>query len=90
MKFGLRHIRYFIAVAEDEHFRRAARRLGVAQPALSRAIQHLEAELCFDLFDRSNRHVRLTLAGREFLERSKKIISAVEQDRKSTRLNSSH
>ena len=78
MKFGLRHIRYFIAVAEDEHFRRAAIRLGVAQPALSRAIQHLEAQLGFDLFYRANRQVSLTPAGRDFLESSKNIVSGVE------------
>lgn len=79
MKFGLRHIRYFIAVAEELHFRRAAERLGVAQPALSRAIQHLEQELKILLFDRSNRNVRITDAGSTFLEGCRGIMNAVER-----------
>ena len=78
MKFGLRHIRYFIAVAEDVHFRRAAGRLGVAQPALSRAIRHLEAELGVDLFDRTNKQVSLTAAGAEFLQSCRALVSGVE------------
>lgn len=78
MKIGLRHIRYFIAVAEELHFRRAADRLSVAQPALSRAIQHLEQELQVLLFDRSNRSVRITDAGQTFLEGCRSIMNAVE------------
>ena len=85
MKFGLRHIRYFIAVAEELHFRRAAVRLGIAQPALSRAIRYLEQELAVTLFERSNRSVALTPAGKTFLDGCRSVMSAVERTVDDTR-----
>jgi DNA-binding transcriptional LysR family regulator len=73
----LRHLRYFIATGEEQHYGRAARRLRVAQPALSRQIQNLEEELGFELFDRVPRGVRLNSAGKLFLEDARRILSEI-------------
>jgi DNA-binding transcriptional LysR family regulator len=64
----LRHLRYFIAVGEEQHFGRAANRLHVVQPALSRQIRDLERELGFLLFDRLPRGVRFECGGEIVLE----------------------
>jgi len=74
----LRHLRYFIAVAERLNFTEAARRLRVAQPALSRQVRDLEEELGFPLIDRDSRPVRLTEAGAGFLEEAKAILARAE------------
>jgi DNA-binding transcriptional LysR family regulator len=73
----LRHLRYFVAVGEEQHYRRAAQRLCVAQPALSRQIQMLEEEIGFELFERLPRGVRLTVAGKLFLEEARHILHEV-------------
>jgi DNA-binding transcriptional LysR family regulator len=73
----LRHLRYFVAIGEEQHYGRAARRLRVAQPALSRQIQDLEEELGFTLFDRLPRGVKLSSAGKLFLEDARRILQEV-------------
>jgi len=73
----LRHLRYFVAVGEEQHYGRAAQRLRVAQPALSRQIQDLEREIGFQLFDRLPRGVRLSAAGNAFLADARLILQQV-------------
>lgn len=85
MRSDLRQIRYFVAVAEELHFRRAAERLGIAQPALSRAIQTLEAELDVALFVRTNRSVQITSAGGVFLDGCRDVIALAERTMAETR-----
>ena len=79
MRSDFRRIRYFVAVAEELHFRRAADRLGIAQPALSRAIRAMEEQMGAALFVRSNRAVKLAPAGHVFLERAYEILGLVER-----------
>lgn len=85
----LRHLRYFVAVAEEEHFGRGARRVNVVQPALTRTIRELERELGVELFERLPRGVRLTSAGRVFLNEARLILSqtshAAERARRAAR-----
>src|SRR5436189_4290038 len=77
-RMELRHLRYFIGVAEEENVSRAALKLHVSQPALSRQIRDLEEELGFPLLKRSAKSVRLTEAGRAFLTEARAVLARAE------------
>ena len=82
----LRHFRYFVAVADEENVSRAALKLHVSQPGLSRQVRDLEEEIGFQLFERSAKSLRLTGAGRVFLEEARRVLQHAEEAVKKARL----
>ena len=82
----IRHLRHFVVVAEEEHFGRASRRLSIVQPALTRQMHDLEHELEVPLFERTGRNVRLTNAGRLFLDEARRLLADLERAKQRAQL----
>jgi DNA-binding transcriptional LysR family regulator len=85
----LRHLRYFVTAAQELNISRAAARLRVSQPPLSRQIRDLEEEIGTALFDRSSKRLQLTAAGELFLQEARRILSQVERARRITKATGS-
>jgi DNA-binding transcriptional LysR family regulator len=85
VQMELRHLRYFIATAEEENVSRAALKLHVSQPAISRQIQDLESELGFKLFERHAKSLKLTEAGKVFLADAKALLQRADESVKNAR-----
>ena len=81
----LRHLRYFVALADELHFGRAAERIGIEQSPFSRAIRELEIDLGVRLFIRTSRRTQITRAGERFLVEARRILKAVNWARQATR-----
>ena len=81
----LRHLKYFVAVAEELHFRRAAERLHIAQPTVSEQIRNLEAELGVTLFARTQRNVALTDAGSAMLDEARRVLAQADVAQRAAR-----
>src|ERR1700749_414037 len=85
MMMELRHIRYFLAVAEERHFTRAAAKVGIGKPPLSQQIKDLEAEVGVQLFHRLPHGAELTAAGESFLQAVKEMPTLAERAVKAAR-----